>query len=174
MKRFGESMPSLFASFVLVLAVMPEAAAAAGAGVPAPCRAAITSRWSDWRLSPPPADLARYARRADIETNIVRADFDNDNAGDVAVLLLTSGTRRGQRHLVVCLTRGSDVELHIVHDPYCGDGIRLMPRGTKAMDLDTGRNVTYRTNGIHADCYEKAGATYLFVNGRFRLVIDSD
>jgi len=42
------------------------------------------------------------------------------------------------------------------------------------VNYETGKNVTYRSNGVHAYCFEKAGGTYLYENGRFELVVDSD
>jgi hypothetical protein len=92
----------------------------------------------------------------------------------VGVLLLTSATRQAQRRLAVCLTRGARTELHVVRDPYCGDGIAVTPKGTKAWDFERDIAVTYRTNGISTLCFEKAGATYVFEKGRFTRVIDSD
>ena len=43
-----------------------------------------------------------------------------------------------------------------------------------AHDFENFRYVTYRTNGVHAYCLEKAGAPYLFRNGRFIRIVDSD
>jgi hypothetical protein len=159
---------------VLVLTASRGMAFAAVVGVPVPCGAAIEARWRDWRLSPPPPDFAAYAKQQRIQPNVARADFDNDGIDDVAVLLLTSATRTAQRHLVVCLARGAEVHLHVIRDPYCGDGIMVTLKGTKAWDHERETNVTYRANGIHTLCFEKAGATYIFDKGRFRRVIDSD
>jgi hypothetical protein len=152
----------------------PGTASAAVAEVPAPCGAAMKARWPQWRLSPPPRDFAAYAKQQRIEPNVARADFDSDGIDDVAVLLLTSATRTAQRHLVVCLTRGAEVDLHVIREPYCGDGIVVTPKGTKAWDPERETNITYRANGIHTVCFEKAGATYVFDKGRFRRVVDSD
>ena len=164
--------PSVWVAVALIAA--PAVASADGASVPAACRAAIETRWRDWRLSPPPRDYAAYAKQQRIEPNVAWADFDDDGTPDAAVLLLTSATRQAQRRLAVCLTRDVGVELHVVREPYCGDGIAVIPKGTKAWDYERERGVTYRVNGIHTLCFEKAGATYLFDKGRLRRVVDSD
>jgi hypothetical protein len=154
--------------------VIPVRARAAEAGVPHACRSAIAARWPFWRLSPPPRDYAAYAKQERIETNVASADFDDDGTRDTAVLLLTSATTQAQQRLAICLTRGSQVELHVIREPYCADGIVVVPKGSKAYDYERGDVVRYRTNGVHALYFEKAGATYLFERGRLRRVIDSD
>jgi hypothetical protein len=164
---------ALILSTAAVLMV-PVHARAADSGVPEACRLALAARWPSWRLSPPPRNYAAYAKQERIETNVALADFDDDGTRDAAVLLLTSATRQAQRRLAICLTRGNQAELHVVRDPYCGDGIGVVPKGTKAYDYERGDVVTYRTNGVHALCFEKAGATYVLENGRLRRVIDSD
>ena len=57
---------------------------------------------------------------------------------------------------------------------YCGDGIVVTPKGTKAWDYEREIAVTYQVNGVHTLCFKKAGATYVFAQGRFRRVVDSD
>ena len=165
---------------IAVLAVITTAAlvipvrALAAEGVPDACRDAISARWPSWRLSPPPRDYAAYARQERIQTNVALADFDGDGKRDAAVLLLTSATKQAQRRLAICVSRGSQAALHVIREPYCGDGIVIVPKGTKAYDYERDDVVTYRTNGVHALCFEKAGATYLFEKGRVRRVVDSD
>jgi hypothetical protein len=154
--------------------LMPGIAAADIASVPAPCRDALAARWPGWRLSPPPRDYAAYARQKRLETNVAKGDFDDDGTPDVAVLLLTSSTRRAQRHLAVCLARPAEPQLHVIREPYCGDGIGVSPKGTQAYDYEREDVVTYRLDGVATVCFEKAGATYLFEKSRFRRVIDSD
>jgi hypothetical protein len=70
--------------------------------------------------------------------------------------------------------RAGCIVLHVVREPYCGDGIAVIPKGTKAWDYETERDVINQVNGIHTLCGEKAGATYVFDKGRFRRVVDSD
>lgn len=77
------SMSSLGA--ILVLMAAPCMAYATSVDVPAPCSGAIQARWATWRLSPPEAGFADYAKRLGIAHNIAKADFDGDGIGDVAV-----------------------------------------------------------------------------------------
>ena len=74
----------------------------------------------------------------------------------------------------MCRSTGAGVRLHLIADPYCRDGINIVPKGTRVRDIETGKMVTYRTDGVHAYCYEVAGGTYVFENNGFRLVVDSD
>jgi hypothetical protein len=143
---------------------------------PAACRAAIDARLPGWQLSPPPADLAQAAKQKKISTNVVQSDFDDNGTRDTSVLVVMPGT--GELHprqrIAVCLSRAGKIDLHVISDPYCGDGISVAPKGTRAWDFTTEKRVTYWTNGVSAYCYEKAGGTYLFRDGKFVLIVDSD
>lgn len=167
---------------VLVLAAVPLfliAAATATSAQPQPppaCRAAIDARLPGWQLSPPPVDLAQMAKQKKFSTNVVRSDFDDNGTRDTAVLVVMPGT--GELHprqrIAVCLSQAGMINLHVIGDPYCGDGISVAPKGTRAWDFTTEKRVTYWTSGVSAYCYEKAGGTYLFRDGKFVLIVDSD
>jgi len=140
------------------------------------CRKAINARLSRWQLSPPPEDLAVYAKANNLATNLVRADFDGNGLQDTAVLLIVpgTGTRRERQYVAVCLTQGSATHLRLIRDPYCRDGISVAPKGSRVMDYQTGKQVTYWNNGVTTYCFEKASGTYVYRNGRFVLVVDGD
>jgi hypothetical protein len=152
------------------------AATAAYAQPPAACRTAIDARLPGWQLSPPPADLAKEAQRRKISTNVVQSDFDDNGTRDTAVLLVMpgAGELHSRQRIAVCLSQGGTTSVHVINEPYCGDGISVAPKGTRAWDFTTEKRVTYWTNGVSAYCYEKAGGTYLFRDGRFVLIVDSD
>lgn len=152
--------------------LVPSVAQAQGPDIPGSCAAVIDARIPGWRLAPPPAALADEAKRRNLTTNIVEADFDGDRTRDTAVLLLALDHDVPQ--IAVCLSGQGRISLQVIRDPYCRDGIALVPKGTKAHDYETDKVVTYRTNGIHAYCYEVAGGTYVWEMNRFRLVVDSD
>jgi hypothetical protein len=165
---------------VLVLAAVPllstVVATAAQAQPPAACRMAIDARLPGWQLSQPPADLAKIAKQKKFSTNVVQSDFDGNGTRDTAVLVVMpgAGELHSRQRIAVCLSQGGKTSLHVISEPYCGDGISVAPKGTRAWDYTTEKRVTYWTNGVSAYCYEKAGATYLFRDGRFVLIVDSD
>jgi len=103
-----------------------------------------------------------------------QADFDGDGTRDTAVLVAVPTGGGRVQYIAVCLERKAQLQLHLIREPYCGDGIRVARKGQTVYNYQTGKNVTYRTNGVHAYCFEKAGGTYLYKNGRFELVVDSD
>ena len=140
------------------------------------CRKAINARLPHWQFSPPPEDLAVYAKANNLATNLVRADFDGNGLADTAVLLIVPGTgARGERQYVaVCLTQSSGTRLRLIRDPYCRDGISVAAKGSRVMDYQTGKPVTYWNNGVTTYCFEKASGTYVYRNGRFILVVDGD
>ena len=166
----------LVVSLLFVPGVAIPRADAADLQPPPACRTAIDARLPGWRLSPPPDDLAAYAKQKNLTTNVVRGDFDDNGTQDTAVLLVMPGSdlliRR--QYIAICLTQGRNTRLYLVREPYCGDGLAVAPKGTRAYDYSTEKPVTYWTNGVSAYCFEKAGGTYLFRNGQFVLVVDSD
>src|SRR5687767_11643898 len=92
-------------------------------------------------------------------------------AGECLRRLLISPPSRRKRispptrqRLAVCLTEGRSTRLHLIEDLYCGDGISVAPKGTRAWDFTTEKPVTYWTDGVQTICYEKASGTYLFRN----------
>jgi hypothetical protein len=155
---------------LLVLAWSP----AEGADVPAACRATIDARLAGWRLATPAPEVAKWAAEEKEGPTMVQVDLDGDGVRDTAALIVTGAGDSPAHHIAVCLSRKAGPELHVIDDPYCSDGIMIAKKGTRAYNFETDSYVTYRTNGVHAYCFEKAGATYLFRNGRFIRIIDSD
>src|SRR5262249_34725678 len=123
---------------------------------------------------PPPEDLAAYAKEKKMRTNVAQGDFDADGARDTAVLLLAPGDGKPVQYIAVCLDRKGGPDLALIRDPYCGDGLSLSPKRTQAYDFQTGQDVVYPTDGVQAFCFEKAGAPYLYRNGKFEPVVDGD
>lgn len=162
---------------MLVVLSIPGGASAQLLKVPAECRAQIDARVPGATLVPISEEEASYRRSVKgphPDTNIVQSDFNADGQRDTAVLLQASRSGESMRYLAVCLGSGQGRGFHLVADPYCGDGITVAPKGRRVYDYQTGTTVRYRTNGVHTYCFEKAGGTYLFENGRVRLVVDSD
>lgn len=138
------------------------------------CQKELSAKFGKWVLSSPPSDLAAYARDKKIETNIARSDFDGDGLQDIAMLISTKSNEGISQYIAVCFDRKEGAELHLIKDPYCGEGIKVSLKGHKFYDYETGRTEKYPSNGISAYCFEKAGSTYLYQNGSFRMVVDSD
>jgi hypothetical protein len=158
-------------TFALVVAMWTPAE---GAEVPADCRANIDAKLPGWRLATPSAEVAKWAAEMKEGPTVLHVDLDGDGVGDTAALIVTGAGDPPAHHIAVCLSRKAGPELHVIDDLYCSDGIMIAKKGTRAHDFENFRYVTYRTNGVHAYCFEKAGATYLFRNGRFIRIVDSD
>jgi len=161
----------LAAALMLVLLAWVPAEAAE---VPAACRAAIDARLRGWRVATPSADVVKWAAQMKEGPTVLEVDLDADGVRDTAALIVTGTGDSLTHHIAVCMQRKTGPELHVINDLYCSDGIMIAKRGTRAHDFETGTYVTYRTNGVHAYCLERAGATYLYRNGRFIRIIDSD
>ncbi len=136
--------------------------------------AAVSLTLPGWRLSPPPDDLAAFAKQQKMQTNVVQGDFDDDGVRDTAVLLLAPADGKSVQYIAVCLARKAGPELLLIRDPYCGDGIDVSPKGAKSYDFQASREITYPADGVNAMCFEKASGTYLYKGGRFELIVDGD
>jgi len=151
-----------------------SADAAADRTIPAACRTQLDARLPAWRLSPPPPALKALAAARHEVTNIVTGDFDDDGAADIALLVATTGGAAGASHLAVCLARADRSLLFLIGAPYGRDGISLTRKHTRDHDYESGRMVTYRTDGVHTYNFETSGATYLFRRGGWIRIVDSD
>ena len=158
------------ACFIVFGSAIPVAAAE----VAAACRAKIDARIAGWRLMTPSAVVAKWAAEIKEGPDVVEVDLDADGVRDVAALIVTGSGRAQVYRIAVCMTRKAGPELHLIDDPYCSDGIMIARKGTRAHDFEKETDVTYRTNGVHAYCFEKAGATYLYRGSRFIRIVDSD
>lgn len=165
---------TLTACLGVFAAALIGAAAANAAELPPACGAKIDTRVSAWRLITPSADVAAWAREMNEGPDVLQVDLDADGVRDTAALIVTGTGDSAVYRIAVCMTRTAGPELHIIDEPYCRDGLMIAKKGTRAYNFDTGQYVTYRTDGLHAYCFEKAGATYLYRNGRFIRIIDSD
>lgn len=164
----------LLVAFVAIMVCLLMRTPAEGAEVPAACRVKIDARVPGWRLKLPSAEVAAWAKEERIDPTLLQVDLDDDGVRDIAVLVVT-GTGGGERsQIAVCMARKAGPELHVISDPYCTDGIFIRNKGSRGFDFETDKEITYRTNGVHAFCFEKAGATYLYRGGRFIRIIDSD
>src|SRR5258705_12906930 len=126
-------MVSLFVIAAWVVSV--QSAVAHAADVPSACGAEIDSRLRGWRLSPPPADLAAYAKERKLQTNIARADLDGDGTRDTAVLVVAPSGGGNLQDIAICLERKGRPQLHLIREPYWGDGITIAPKGQTAYNF---------------------------------------
>ena len=145
------------------------------------CESRITAKWKQWKLATVPKEVAEYASTRQENPTIVYGDFDGDRRGDVALLIQVGASpspdypeRLNSLHIAVCLNAPGGLMLHLIDKPYCGDGIALRAKGTAYYDHETEQRGVYQNDGIHAYCFEKAGATYQFGGGTFRRIVDSD
>jgi hypothetical protein len=112
---------------------------------------------------------------------MVWADFDSDKRLDVALLIQRGSDRNldyPERldflYIAVCRNTISGPVLHLIEKLYCGDGIAVSQRGRRYYDFERETEGVYSHDGVHAFCFEKAGATYQFEKGSFRRIVDSD
>src|SRR5437762_920879 len=145
------------------------------------CEARVSTKFRQWRLAPVSPDVEQFAKSRNVSPTRVSGDFDGDGRRDVALLFLDGPDpdpqypgRLDVLHIAVCMSTAWGTRLYLIDKPYCGDGISLSQRGGRYYDFEKQAEGTYKVDGVHAYCFEKAGATYQFENGSFRRIVDSD
>jgi len=165
----------------LGLAVSTVMAQPEGPSLIVACNAQISAKFVQWRLAPVSRDVEQFAKSRNVNPTRVSGDFDGDGRTDIALLVFSGAApvpdypdRLDALHIAVCMNTRVGVRLFVIDKPYCGDGIALSRRGRRYYDFEKQAEGTYKLDGVHAYCFEKAGATYQFENGFFRQIVDSD
>lgn len=153
----------------ITFVVLLIASMSASAVEPADCAFRLDKQLNGWALPSVDPNVFYGVTRGGDNPFVTTGDFDNDKKGDVAFLILKDGKKK----IAVCLS-GKDSAL-LIGDLYCDDGIARVSKGATYYSYDTDSEGRYASDGIHAYCYEKAGATYLYKKGgTFERVVDSD
>jgi hypothetical protein len=137
------------------------------------CREAIARLWPRWHSPDVSPEVRQWATAQGEDPTVAYGDFDDDGREDIALLVRT-GPPSDSLKIVACLSRLGATKPVVIQEPYCSDGIAKAQKGRRYYDYSTDREGTYPKDGIHAYCFEKAGATYIFSNGSFREIVDSD
>ncbi len=137
------------------------------------CRKAVENLWPQWRFPNVSTEVREWATSRKEDPTVAYGDFDDDGRKDVALLIQTA-SESGSVKIAVCLSSLGATQPVVVERPYCTDGITRVSKGQRYHDFATELEGAYPKDGIHAYCFEKAGATYIFTDGSFRQIVDSD
>jgi len=137
------------------------------------CRATVAARWPAWQAPSVDPAVRSWSAQHGEDPTLAHGDFDDDGKPDAAILLRSSA-EPGQFKIVVCLSSLVRDKLVVIDDLYCWDGITRMAKGDRYSDMTSFVEGVYPRDGIHAYCFEKAGATYIFSAGAFTPIIDDD
>lgn len=136
-------------------------------------RESVSRLWPQWRFPDVSVEVREWAASQHVDPTVAYGDFDDDGEEDVAFMIQPE-THSVSRKIVACLSSIGAAKPVVIEKPYCSDGIGTAQKGRRYYDYSTGLEGTYPKDGIHAYCFEKAGATYIFTNGSFREIVDSD
>ena len=134
------------------------------------CRSAIDRALPQSQRPLVRAEVTDWASRNNFDPTVAFGDYDGDGRRDSAVLLQT-GTDRA---VAVCLAGKKRTRLRIIRQPYCDDVLYTSKAGEEHYNYETDKNEQLKRDGIGVECFEKAGATYVYENRTFRRIIDSD
>jgi hypothetical protein len=111
--------------------------------------------------------------RAKATYSVALGDFDDDGEQDAALLVEKPGVGRSQA-IAVCLSSRKGQDPLLITNLYVSESLSVARKGTHFHNYDTEEEDVYPRDGISVRCCECCGATYLFSNGNFHQVVDSD
>ncbi|MHB8915569.1 MAG: hypothetical protein ACYC4K_07125, partial [Thiobacillus sp.] len=116
------------------------------------------------------AEVSSWAKQEKFNPVIATGDFDGNGKIDQAILI----EHKKDRKIAVCLSTAKSTKLVVLSNPYCHDYVSTSRAGGNHYNFDTDKTETIKNDGVSVSCFEKAGATYLYENGTFRQIVDSD
>jgi hypothetical protein len=178
---------SLIGSFVacLVLSFTASGVRQEAAVLPEGIRLLLDQRYPGWRVALVSGDVrAVVGQRLGPTPGVISGDFDGNGRADHAILIEYPNTDEPGNafthfvEAVAFLDHAGNFSLVRLRDRQPGPSpdvfLTLQKRGTQGFDVEANKKFTYPHDSIGEWHFGKAGGTYVFGSGRFRLVIESD
>ncbi len=138
-----------------------------------------------WRFSLVDAEVSDFVseRSPGAKPNLISGDFDGDGESDFAMLIEHSnfdepGTAiTHEMERLAFFRRGDGYTKYILEEASGANPIvylTLAKKGTRGREFESGKEFKYANDSISISFFEKAGGTYIFENGKFRYVNESD
>jgi len=105
--------------------------------------------------------------------SITTGDYDGDGKKDVA-LLLRPRSGEGKYAISVCFSSKPSGPPELIIRAYTSGPLSTTPKGREYHDFETNEDSRYELDGIGSYCCECCGATYIYREGMFEEIIDSD
>ena len=118
-------------------------------------------------------DSALWAKQHKVDLTVASGDFDDDGQVDVA-LLLNPQPKASKYIIAVCLSSRVNATPLYLERISTRSTIGVSKKGLEYEDLETNIDSKYPRDGIAVGCCESSGSTYIFENGSFRRIKDSD
>jgi hypothetical protein len=149
------------------------------AALPAQAIAVLDSTYPAWSmvdnfavLEDPGLQLSKLDT-SECYPNLVWGDFDGDGRIDYAAYVQYNSESQGRiTGIVALLKRGQSYEPHLLQGG--SDFIWLAKKGSRRYDFETGKYFILGNDAIDDIFIEKAAATFVFQNGRFKEITTSD
>ncbi len=176
-------MRSLLLALLLVPGLCRAQAPPAAVALPHSAQAKLDKKYPGWKFVPVSDEIRQYFKQdlPGARPDLIAGDFDGNGQTDYAVLIEhgiitgANGKPIGRRaHLLAFLQRKQGFKLYVVDDEGGGEYLTLARKGTQGYDYETQQNFIYQHDTISTGIFEKAGSSYLFEHGRFRVIITSD
>jgi hypothetical protein len=143
-------------------------------------RAMLDSKYPHWSLPKETEEVARYHKQIHFKayTNIIRGDFDGNGGSDYAVRF-TYGREPNLQTALVAFMKRSNGYKEIVIGNSAGAAkpnwcLYLFRKGGKNYDRLESKYFIYQHDSIGVISPGKSGASYIFKNGKFELLVTPD
>lgn len=180
-------MVSIVASWCLgmVLVGATQIGASASEKVPLSIHSTLDTMFPGWRISSVSSEVRGFLRQRSLVgmPNIIRGDFDGNGGTDYAILIEhpTSSRRAAPSgtaaEVVAFLEDRGAFKPFVLKEPVPPDLRRyltLQRKGGEGHDLEANKKFRYPNDSIGVWFFGVAGGTYIFENGSFRYVVESD
>ena len=153
--------------------------------VPPGVRSALDRMHPGWRIASVADDVRQFVgTRLGSVPNVVVGDFDGNSRSDVAILIEYPNADEPAKafthytEIIAFLDTGRGYEAVPVDARMPGPDpiffLTLQKRGQPGRDFEANKPFIYPHDSIGAWFFEKGGGTYIYDNGRFRFVLESD
>lgn len=156
-----------------------------GMEIPSDIRESLNVSYPGWRFSIVDAEVSDFIsqRFPGAKPNLISGDFDGDGEADFAMLIEhTNFDEPGTAitHIMETLAfikRGNGYTKYVLEEASGANPIvylTLAKKGSRGREFESGKKFRYPNDSIGISFFEKAGGTYIFENGKFRYVNESD
>jgi len=132
----------------------------------------LDTRFRSWKIAEIDSGIVEYFRqnRSFEKPNLIKGDWNGDGRTDYAVLL--QNRKIAEKRITVVLMKNKSGYKTYVLD--ANDCLMSVKKGKRDYDFEARKTFRYRTDAIFSYIWEKAGVSYVWNNGKFRMIATSD
>lgn len=148
--------------------------------LPQECKKILNKNFRGWEIAKVPEEVSKFFRdkRFSFQPNLIKGDWNGDGKTDYAVLIKQGslynylGEPYAERRFMVAFVKTKKGFKYFRFDG--SEYIALIKKGAQDYDYETDKKFRYRRDAIFDGFWEKAGVSYVWEKGKFRVIATSD